>query len=53
MDGDDISIYTTEEIEKYKSLRRREFAHTRIYDVDLLERVSLDEQLPTILRTIG
>jgi hypothetical protein len=49
MDGDDISIYTTEEMEKYKSLRHREFAHTRVYDVNLLERVYLDEELPTIL----
>jgi hypothetical protein len=29
------------------------FAHTHIYDVNLLERVGLDEELPTILRTIG
>jgi hypothetical protein len=40
-------------MEKYESLRRREFAHTRIYNVNLLERVGLDEELPTILRTIG
>jgi hypothetical protein len=52
-DGDDISIYTTEEMEKYESLHRREFAHTRVYDVNLLERVGLDEELPTIFRTIG
>jgi hypothetical protein len=52
-DGDDISIRTTEEMEKYESLHRREFAHTHIYDVNLLERVSLDEELPTILWTIG
>jgi hypothetical protein len=51
-DGDDISIHTTEEMEKYESLHRREFAHTHIYDVDLLERVGLDEEFPTILRTI-
>jgi hypothetical protein len=53
MDGDDISIRTTEEMEKYESLRRQEFAHTCIYDVNLLERVGLDEGLVTILRTIG
>jgi hypothetical protein len=52
-DSDDISIRTTEEMEKYESLRHREFAHTRVYDVNLLERVGLDEKLPTILRTIG
>jgi hypothetical protein len=50
--NDDISICTTEEMEKYESLHHREFAHTRIYDVNLLERVGLDEELPTILRTI-
>jgi hypothetical protein len=49
VDGDDISIRTTEEMEKYESLRHREFAHTRVYDVNLLERVRLDEELLTIL----
>jgi hypothetical protein len=53
MDGDDICIRTTEEMEKYESLRRREFAHTRIYYVNLLERADLDEELPTILWTIS
>jgi hypothetical protein len=53
MNSDDISIRTTEEMEKYESLHHREFAHTRIYDVNLLERVGLDEDLPTILWTIG
>jgi hypothetical protein len=52
-DGDDISIRTTKEMEKYESLRRQEFAHTHIYDVNLLERVGFDEELPTIMRTIG
>jgi hypothetical protein len=52
-DGDVISICTTEEIEKYESLRHCEFTHTHIYDVNLLVRVGLDEELPTILRTIG
>jgi hypothetical protein len=49
MDGDDISIRTTEEMEKYESLCRWEFTHTRVYDVNLLERVGLDEELPIIL----
>jgi hypothetical protein len=53
MNSDDISIHTTEEIEKYESLHHREFAHTHINDVNFLERVGLDEDLPTILRTIG
>jgi hypothetical protein len=52
-DGYDIYIHTTEEMEKYQSLCHREFAHTRIYDVNLLEMVDLDEELPTILWTIG
>jgi hypothetical protein len=51
-DGDDISICTTTEMEKYGSLRHREFAHTRVYYVNLLERVGLHEELPTILWTI-
>jgi hypothetical protein len=46
---DDISIHTTKEVEKYESLCHREFAHTHVYDVNLLERVGLDEELPTIL----
>jgi hypothetical protein len=52
-DDDDISIRSTEEMEKYESFYRREFAHTHIYDVNLLERVGLDKELSTILRTIG
>jgi hypothetical protein len=51
--GDDISIRTTKEMEKYESLHHWEFAHTYIYDVNLLERVGLDKELPTILWTIG
>jgi hypothetical protein len=53
MDGDDISICTTEEMEKYESLHCQKFAHPCIYDVNLLERVGLDEELPTILQTIS
>jgi hypothetical protein len=52
-DGDDISIRSTEQMEKYESLRHREFGHTRVYDVNLLERVGMDEELPLILQTIG
>jgi hypothetical protein len=40
-------------MEKYESLHYCEFAHTHIYDVNLLERAGLDEELTTILRTIG
>jgi hypothetical protein len=52
-DVDDISIHTTVEMEKYESLHHQEFAHTHIYDVNLLERIGLDKELPTILQTIG
>jgi hypothetical protein len=51
-DGDDFSIRTTGEMEKYESFRHQEFAHTHVYDVNLFEKVGLDEELPTILRTI-
>jgi hypothetical protein len=51
--GNDISIRTIEERDKYESLHRREFAHSCIYDVNLLERVGMDKELPTILRTIS
>jgi hypothetical protein len=53
MDGDDISICTTVEMEKYESLHHREFAHTHVYDVNFLEWVGLDKELPTILWAIG
>jgi hypothetical protein len=49
MNNDDISINSTEEMEKYESLHHREFAHTCVYNVNLPERVGLDEELPTIL----
>jgi hypothetical protein len=52
-DGDDISIRNTEEMEKYKSLHQREYGHTHVYDVNLLERVGMDEEVPVILWTIG
>jgi hypothetical protein len=49
----DIFISSTEEMEKYESLPQREFGHTCVYDVNLLERVGMDEELPLILQTIG
>jgi hypothetical protein len=52
-DGDDIFICSTEEMKKYESLRQREVGHTRVYDVNLLERVGMYEELSLILRTIG
>jgi hypothetical protein len=53
MDGDDISIRSTEGVEKYESLHQLEFDHIHVYDVNLLERVGMDEVLPLILQTIG
>jgi hypothetical protein len=52
-DGDDVSIRSTEEMEKYESLRQRQFSHTRVYDVNLLARVAMDKELPLVLSTIG
>jgi hypothetical protein len=49
----DISIRSHEEFARFKSLRMREFAHTCVYDVSLLERVGFDIELPTIIRSIG
>jgi hypothetical protein len=52
-DDDDISIHSTEKMEKYESLYQQVFGHTCVYDVNLLERVGMDEEPPLILRTIG
>jgi hypothetical protein len=52
-DGDNISIRSTEVMEKYEFLHHREFGHTRVYNVNLLKRVGMDKVLPLILRTIG
>jgi hypothetical protein len=49
MDGDDISIHSTKEMEKYESLCHQEFGHTRVYDMNLLKRVGMDKELPLIL----
>jgi hypothetical protein len=53
IDDDDISICSNEELARFESLHVREFAHTRVYDVSLLERVGLDIELPTVIRSIG
>jgi hypothetical protein len=50
-DGEDISIYSTEEMERYGSLHRGEFAHSRVYNVNLLERVGFYKEHPTIIWT--
>jgi hypothetical protein len=51
--GDDISKRSTKDMEKCESLSQQEFCHTRVYDVNLLERVGMDEEPPLILWTIG
>jgi hypothetical protein len=53
MDDDDNYIRSTEELEKYESLHQQEVGHTRVYDVNLLKMVGMDEEPPLILRTIG
>jgi hypothetical protein len=53
IDGDDISIHSTEEMVKYKSLCQQEFGHTHVYNVNLLKRVCLGKELTTILQTIS
>jgi hypothetical protein len=51
--SDDMSICSTVEMEKYESLRQREFGHTRVYEVNLLERVGMDKEILLVIRTIG
>jgi hypothetical protein len=53
MDDDDISIYTSEELERLESLWVREFVHTRVYDVNLLKKGVMDVDLPILFRAIG
>jgi hypothetical protein len=48
MNSDGIFIHSTKEMENYVCLRQQVFGHTHVYDVNLLERVGLDEELPTI-----
>jgi hypothetical protein len=53
VDGDDISIYTPKELERWESLRVQEFVHTRVYDVNLLKKGEIDIDLPTLFCVIG
>jgi hypothetical protein len=53
LDDDDISIYTPEELERFMSLRVREFVHTRVYDVNLPKKGDMDVDLPTQFRAVG
>jgi hypothetical protein len=53
VDDDDISIYTSEELERLESLRVREFIHTPVYDVNLLDKGEMDVDLPTLFHVVG
>jgi hypothetical protein len=48
-----ISIHTNEELVRFESLHHREYTHTSVYDVCLLERVGMDLELPTIFHVVG
>jgi hypothetical protein len=53
VNDDDISIYTSEELERLESLRVREFVHTHVYDVNLLKKGEMDTNLPTLFHAVG
>jgi hypothetical protein len=53
VDDDDISIYTSEELERLESLRVQEFVHTHVYDVNLLKKGEMDVDLPTLFHAVG
>jgi hypothetical protein len=52
-DDTNISICTHEELVRLEFLHHREYVHTRIYDVNLLERVRMDLELPTVFHAVG
>jgi hypothetical protein len=53
VDDNDISIYTSEELERLESLRVREFVHTRVYDVNLLKKGETGIDLPSLFHAVG
>jgi hypothetical protein len=53
VDNNDISIYTSKELERLESLQVQEFVHTRVYDVNLLKKWEMDIELPTLFCTVG
>jgi hypothetical protein len=53
VDNDDIPIYMPEELERFESLRLREFVHTPVYDVNQLKKGEMDVDLPTLFRVVG
>jgi hypothetical protein len=48
-DNDDIPIHSHKELARFEFLRVREFVHTHVYDVSLLEHVGLDIEVPAII----
>jgi hypothetical protein len=42
-----------DELVSFESLHDREYAHTHVYDVSLLERVGMDLKLSTIFHAVG
>jgi hypothetical protein len=53
VDDDDISIYTTKELERLEPLRVQEFVHTHVYDGNLLKKGEMDVDLPILFRVVG
>jgi hypothetical protein len=53
VDDNVISIYMPEELERLESLRVQEFAHTRVYNANLLKKGEIDVDLPTLFRAVG
>jgi hypothetical protein len=53
VDDNDISIYTSEELERLESLWVWEFVHTLVYDVKLLKKGEMNVDLSTLFRAIG
>jgi hypothetical protein len=51
-DDDSITIWNTKGWKMFESLHVRELVHTHVYDVNLLKRVGLDIEVPTILHAI-
>jgi hypothetical protein len=43
----------SEELESLESLQVREFVHTHVYDVSLLKKGEMDDNLPTIFHVVG
>ena len=49
----DIALNSADDWERFESLRRREFVHTRVYEMGLLEKVGMDTELRDVFHSIG